>query len=33
MAGSVMAIVPVIAVFLVLQRYYIEGVAMSGLKG
>ncbi len=33
MAGSVMAIVPVIAVFLVLQRYYIEGIAMSGLKG
>lgn len=33
MAGAVMAIVPVIAVFLALQRYYIEGVAMSGLKG
>lgn len=33
MAGSVMAIVPVIAVFLLLQRFYIEGVAMSGLKG
>ena len=33
MAGSVMAIVPVIVVFLFLQRYYIEGVAMSGLKG
>lgn len=33
MAGSVLAIVPVILVFLALQRYYIEGVAMSGLKG
>ncbi len=33
MAGSVMAIVPVIVVFLFLQRFYIEGVAMSGLKG
>ncbi len=33
MAGSVMAIVPVIVVFLFLQRYYIEGVAMSGIKG
>ncbi len=33
MAGSVMAIVPVIIVFLFLQRFYIEGVAMSGLKG
>ncbi len=33
MAGSVMAIVPVIMVFLCLQRFYIEGVAMSGIKG
>ena len=33
MAGSVLAIVPVILVFLALQRYYIEGVAMSGIKG
>ena len=33
MAGSVMAIVPVIVIFLFLQRYYIEGVAMSGIKG
>lgn len=33
MAGSVLAIVPIIAVFLLLQRYYIEGIALTGLKG
>lgn len=33
MAGSTMAIVPIILVFLLLQRYYIEGVALTGLKG
>ena len=33
MAGAVLAIVPVILVFLALQKYYIEGVAMSGIKG
>ncbi|HEX9247208.1 MAG TPA: carbohydrate ABC transporter permease [bacterium] len=32
-AGSVLASVPVIILFLLLQRYYIKGVVMSGLKG
>lgn len=33
MAGSVIAIIPVFAVFLKLQKYFIEGIATSGLKG
>ncbi|MEZ4868270.1 MAG: carbohydrate ABC transporter permease [Caldilineaceae bacterium] len=33
MAGSTMAIVPIILVFLLLQRYYIQGVTLTGLKG
>lgn len=32
-AGSVLASVPVIVLFLMLQRYYVKGVVMSGLKG
>ena len=32
-AASVMATLPVAAAFLVLQRYYVQGVVMSGLKG
>jgi multiple sugar transport system permease protein len=33
MAGAVLSILPVLLVFLLLQRYFIEGIAMSGLKG
>jgi len=33
MAGAVMAVVPVVLVFLALQRYFIQGIAMNGLKG
>ena len=33
MAGSVVTMIPVIAVFLALQKYFVEGVASSGLKG
>lgn len=33
MAGSVLSLIPVIAVFMVLQRYFVEGVASTGLKG
>ena len=33
MAGSVMATLPVVAVFLFAQRSFIEGIAMTGLKG
>jgi multiple sugar transport system permease protein len=32
-AGSVFSLIPVIIVFLILQRYFVEGVASSGLKG
>jgi len=32
-AGSVLASVPVILLFLLMQRYYVKGVVMSGLKG
>jgi multiple sugar transport system permease protein len=33
MAGSVMSTVPVLIVFLFAQRYFIEGIAMTGIKG
>ena len=33
MAGSVLSLIPVIIVFLVFQRYFVEGVASTGLKG
>ncbi len=33
MAGATLAIIPVIAVFLLLQRYFVQGIAMTGLKG
>jgi multiple sugar transport system permease protein len=33
MAASVVAIIPVLVVFLALQRFFVEGVANSGLKG
>lgn len=33
MAGSLMAMVPSILIFFALQRYFIKGVVMSGLKG
>lgn len=33
MAASVVALIPVIIVFLVFQRYFVQGVATSGLKG
>lgn len=32
-AASTMATLPIIVVFLILQRYYVQGVVMSGLKG
>lgn len=32
-AASTMATVPIVVLFLVLQRYYVQGVVMSGLKG
>ncbi len=33
MAGSVLAIVPSIIVFLLLQRQFVQGISMSGIKG
>ncbi len=33
MAASVMSLLPVVAIFVVAQRSFVEGVAMSGLKG
>lgn len=33
MAASTLAMLPVVIVFLVLQRHIIQGVALSGLKG
>ncbi len=33
MAASVIALIPVLVVFLALQKYFVQGVASSGLKG
>ncbi len=33
MAGAVMAVIPVILVFFIFQKQFIEGVAQSGIKG
>lgn len=33
MAGSVLSLIPVLIVFLALQKYFVEGVASTGLKG
>jgi multiple sugar transport system permease protein len=32
MAGSVITIIPVIVVFLALQKYYISGIMLGGVK-
>lgn len=33
MAASIVSLIPVLVVFLVLQRFFVEGIASSGLKG
>lgn len=33
MAGSLMAILPMILMFIFLQKYFIEGIAITGVKG
>lgn len=33
MAGSVLALIPTLALFIFAQRYFIEGIKVSGLKG
>jgi multiple sugar transport system permease protein len=32
-AGAIIAILPLIVVFLILQRFIVRGVTLSGLKG
>jgi len=32
LAGAVVIVVPVLAVFLLLQRYFVQGIAMTGIK-
>ena len=32
-AGSVIATLPMVAVFMIFQRRFIQGIAISGLKG
>ena len=32
-AGSFIATIPIILIFFFLQRYYVEGMAQSGIKG
>lgn len=32
LAGAVVVVVPVLAIFLVLQRYFVQGIAMTGIK-
>jgi ABC-type glycerol-3-phosphate transport system permease component len=33
MAGAVVSVVPMIALFVIAQRYFVRGIAISGLKG
>jgi multiple sugar transport system permease protein len=33
MAGAVLAIWPMLVIFITLQRYFVEGIAITGLKG
>ena len=33
MAGATLAVMPVIIVFLALQRYFVRGIALTGVKG
>jgi multiple sugar transport system permease protein len=33
LAGSVIATLPMVIVFMIFQRQFVQGVAMSGLKG
>ncbi|HOM72826.1 MAG TPA: carbohydrate ABC transporter permease, partial [Armatimonadota bacterium] len=33
MAGSVIAALPMIVIFLFAQRYFIEGITLTGIKG
>jgi ABC-type maltose transport system permease subunit len=33
MAGATLTVVPVIALFIASQKYVVQGITMSGLKG
>ena len=33
MAGSVLSLIPVILIFIVLQKHFVQGIASTGLKG
>jgi multiple sugar transport system permease protein len=33
MAGSVLAILPILVIFVVFQRYFVQGITVTGLKG
>jgi multiple sugar transport system permease protein len=33
LAGAVVIVLPIVVVFLLLQRYITQGIAMTGLKG
>jgi multiple sugar transport system permease protein len=33
MAAAVLSILPILLVFIFLQRYFVEGITMSGIKG
>ena len=33
MAGAVVTVLPVLVVFLALQKYYIQGIMMGSIKG
>ena len=33
MAGTVVSVIPALAVFVALQRYFVQGIALTGLKG
>ena len=33
MAGTTLALIPPVALFLVAQRYFVQGIVMSGIKG
>jgi multiple sugar transport system permease protein len=32
MAGDVIALIPMIVVFIAAQRYYVRGIALTGIK-
>jgi multiple sugar transport system permease protein len=33
MAGTVLSVIPTLAIFAFLQRYFTQGIALTGLKG